>query len=657
MSSPRQAFVQLVFNLPVRGPFTYRVPEELGVVPGQRVMAPFGKRKLLGYAVGLLDSAPPELREVKEIIRVVDDAPLLTPTLLTLGEWIADSYLCSPGEAYATMLPSGREERDLDVPDVGASEGAAGPLVLSGEQEAALAAILGATPPCTHYLHGVTGSGKTEVYIRAALSALGEGRGVICLVPEISLTHQAVERFAAAVGAERVAVLHSGLTASERLTEWRRLLDGRARVAIGARSAVFAPIRDLGLIVVDEEQEGAYKSSSVPRYHARQVAMQRARVEGCRLVLGSATPSVEAYHYMGTGAISRLGLVERPAGGSMPRVSVVDMRREDGPLSRALVDAMRRVHASGGQSILFLNHRGFSYFFHCRSCDYEMRCKHCSVSLTYHKGRGQMVCHYCGFRAAPLTVCPACGSLDVGYSGFGTEAIEEDIARRLPDLVVRRLDTDVTRRRGELARALGAFREGKVHALLGTQMVAKGLDFPGVKLVGIVLADVGLQFPDFRAAERTFSLIVQVAGRAGRATPDGQVIVQTYRPNHEAIRLAAAGDLATFYKNELALRKELLFPPFSRLVRLVFRGEREEVVLAAAEEIGRALEGELRGKGEVLGPAECPLAVVAGKHRHHLIVRAAQLRPLVAAVRRALASRRPVTGLSIDVDADPVDLL
>jgi primosomal protein N' (replication factor Y) len=350
-------------------------------------------------------------------------------------------------------------------------------------------------------------------------------------------------------------------------------------------------------------------------------------------------------------------IVGRPAGGSMPRVTVVDMSREEAPLSRTLVDAMRRVHAGGGQSILFLNHRGFSYFFHCRSCGYEMRCRNCSVSLTYHKGRGEMVCHYCGFRAAPLEVCPECRSLDVGYSGFGTEAIEEEIARRLPDLVVRRLDTDAARRRGEIGRALRAFRDGSTHVLLGTQMVAKGLDFPGVKLVGIVLADVGLQFPDFRAAERTFSLIVQVAGRAGRSSPDGQVVVQTYRPNHEAIRLAAAGEITAFYEGELELRRELGFPPFSRLVRIVCRGPREEAVANAAEELGKRLRAELRPPGEVLGPVECPLAVVAGKHRHHLIARFSQPRPLIAAVRRALAAGRVAAGVTVDVDADPVDLL
>jgi primosomal protein N' (replication factor Y) len=318
---------------------------------------------------------------------------------------------------------------------------------------------------------------------------------------------------------------------------------------------------------------------------------------------------------------------------------------------------MRRVHDSGGQSILFLNHRGFSYFFHCRSCGYEMRCRNCSVSLTYHKARGVMVCHYCGFRSAPLESCPECGSLDVGYSGYGTELIEEEIARRLPELTARRLDTDVTRRRGELRKALRSFRLGTTHVLLGTQMVAKGLDFPGVKLVGIVLADVGLQFPDFRAAERTFSLIVQVAGRAGRFTPDGEVIVQTFRPEHEAIRRAAQGDIDGFYEAELALRRELGFPPFSRLVRIVFRGPDRSAVTRTAEQVARSLRAELSTRGEVLGPAECPLALVSGRHRHHLIARAPKVKPLVHAVRRSLEGRRWPRGVAIDVDADPVDLL
>ena len=649
-------FAEVVFDLPVSGPFTYRVPDGMSLVVGQRVSAPLGRRKLVGVATGFRSEPPAGITQIREILKPLESVALLTPALMTLGRWIAGTYLCSPGEAYAAMLPGGRRESVSDV-GLGEVDDPAGSHVLSAEQEKALQAILGSSTPSIHYLHGVTGSGKTEIYLRAARETLAAGGGVICLVPEIALTHQTVERFAAALGREAVAVLHSRLTPSQRLKEWVRLLEGRASVAVGARSAIFAPVRSLGLILVDEEHDGAYKSSSVPRYHARQVAMARARAEGCRLIFGSATPSVEAYHFMRTGLIQRHALLGRPAGGALPAVRIVDMRRETGPLSTALVDAVRAVHAARRQSILFLNHRGFSYFFHCRSCDYEMRCRNCSVSMTYHKGRSEMVCHYCGWKARPLESCPRCGSLDVGYSGYGTEMVEEEIRRRLPDLVIRRLDADAVRRKGQMESTLREFRAGGIDVLLGTQMVAKGLDFPGVKLVGIVLADVGLQFPDFRAAERTFSLIVQVAGRAGRVKPDGEVIVQTFRPDHDAVRLAVAGDLESFYVSELDLRRELKFPPFRRLVRLVFRGKDRPAVEGVARSVAARLLTELGPAGEVLGPAECPLAVVNRQHRQHIIVRTVHLRPALDAVRRALAATVTTRGVRVDVDADPVDLL
>ena len=449
------------------------------------------------------------------------------------------------------------------------------PLALSEEQASALDRIT-REPSGLEYLYGLTGTGKTEVFLQAAEATLAEGRSVIYLVPEIALTGQVVgggyERFG-----EKCAVLHSRLTPSKRLAEWRRILRGEATVVVGARSAVFAPVRRLGLIVIDEEHESTYKSGSAPRYHARQVAMRRGAVEGARVVMGSATPSVEAWSLMASGSVGRLPLTRRLAGGAPPEVEIVDMRLEGGPISRKLAEAVRASHAEGRQSILFLNRRGFSYFFRCGSCGGELRCPNCSVALTFHKDRDALVCHYCGYRAAPPSACPECGSLDVGWSGFGTERVEEEAARLFPDMRLRRLDADSTSKVGELEAALDDFREGRVDILLGTQMVAKGLNFPRVKTVGVVLADTSLNLPDFRAAERTFALVVQVAGRAGRFTPDGRVILQTYRPDSPVMRLGGGlrrrSLLRARARREARARLPALRPPRPRRVQVQGEGQ------------------------------------------------------------------------------------
>jgi len=644
--------VEVVFNLPVDRRFTYAVPAELELNTGHRVMAPFGSRKLLGCVVGRPTEAPAGVAVIKEILRRVDEQPLFDERLLGLAEWLAGMYLCSLGEALAAMLPGGRREAsevdELEWEPLPKQE-----VALSSAQALAVERISSAADGF-FYLYGVTGSGKTEVFLRTAAAVLARARGVIYLVPEIALTHQVVEVFAARFG-PTVAVLHSGLTPSQRLSEWRRVLDGEARLVIGARSAVFAPVRDLGLLVIDEEHEGSYKSGTTPRYHARQVAMHRAQAEKALLVMGSATPSLEAWHSIREGRLASFSLGERLSGGSMPAVRIRNLNGESVPLSRPLIAEIRRTHEAGRQTILFLNRRGFAYFFHCRSCGYEMKCRHCSVALTYHKQRGQMVCHYCGYRSSPVTACPECGSVDVGYSGFGTERIEEELARLFPDLTVRRIDTDAVRRKQTLRKALAEFKAGKIDILVGTQMVAKGLNFPGVKLVGIILADTGLRLPDFRAAERTFGLIVQVSGRAGRYHPDGTVEVQTYLPRDQTIRLAAQGKLEEFYGRELESRRELGFPPFTRLIRLVFRSRSADKSMQAAEEFARlfpASEGV-----EVLGPVECPLAVVSGNARTQVLLRSPEFRRVHAAARLAMDSFSPPAGVYTEVDVDPVSLL
>ena len=595
-----QRYAQVAFNIPVQKEFSYLVPAEAVCESGFRVIAPVGKRSLTGFVVSVSQTAPDGDYKLKELKRVIDTEALFGADQLSLARWISDMYLCSLGEALSVMLPAGRREKEIPEVAIDESPFEKKDISLSEEQEAGISRIMQRREGF-FYLYGITGSGKTEVFLRAAEKTLEEGRGVIYLVPEISLTHQVVEAIKSRFS-QGVAVIHSGLTPSQRLAEWRRIRKGEAPLVIGARSAIFSPIPDLGLVILDEEHEGSYKSGSTPRYHARQIAMRRCIDTHARLVMGSATPSAEAYHLMSSGRIERILLSRRLSGGSMPEIVVVDMKREKETISRLLVHEIHRTHREGRQTILFLNRRGFAYFFHCRTCGYEMKCGRCSVSLTYHKSRNQMLCHYCGFRAAPLEVCPECGSLDVGYSGFGTEKVEEDVIRLFPGLTISRVDTDSVKKRGSLAGILTDFRSGKIDILLGTQMVAKGLNFPGVKLVGIILADTGLQLPDFRAAERTFSLVTQVAGRAGRYMPDGKVIIQTFRPEHEAIRLAAEGNPVTFYERELETRDMLGFPPFSRLIRIVFRGKDLHQTVRSARDYSGKLEGFIASLGEISGP-------------------------------------------------------
>jgi primosomal protein N' (replication factor Y) (superfamily II helicase) len=653
-------YLEVLFDLPRLGALSYRNDESRSGSLGRRVVAPFGRREATGYVVGESGSCelPPE--QLKRITRCLDEEPLFDERSVELARWLAGMYFCGQGEALAAMLPQAKRESagrsaagsSIEVEEF---EIDSSPLELSSEQASALERIT-RNRSGVEYLYGLTGTGKTEVFLQAAEATVAEGRGVIYLVPEIALTGQVIEAAARRFGKD-CAVLHSRLTPSRRLAEWRRILRGEARVVVGARSAVFAPVRDLGLIVIDEEHEPSYKSGSAPRYHARQVAMRRGSTEGSRVVMGSATPSVEAWSLMASGRIGRLPLTKRLAGGAPPAVRIVDMRLETGPVSRALAESVRASHAEGRQSILFLNRRGFSYFFRCGSCGAELRCPNCSVALTYHKDRDSLVCHYCGYRAAPPKICPECGSLDVGWAGFGTERVEEEAARLFPDMRIRRLDADSTSKVGELEAALSDFREGRADILLGTQMVAKGLNFPRVKTVGIVLADTSLNLPDFRAAERTFSLVVQVAGRAGRFTPDGDVLLQTYRPDSPVIGLAARADAEGFYRLELEARRELGFPPYARLVRVVFRSKERGRAQAAAHGFSLLLQGLLPEGAELLGPAECPLGMVAGTIRWQLIARSPELGPLHRALAAALAGFKVPASVRLEPDADPVSLM
>ncbi|WP_319561503.1 primosomal protein N' [Marispirochaeta sp.] len=647
-------FIEVALNLPLNKTFTYKLPEDSVVSTGYRVEVDFRRRKVIAFVLSVSPDPPSGDFKVKEILRPLDDEPIFGESEVDLAQWTARRYFSSIGEVLGSMLPGGKKESSmpsiLPEDDVPISQ-----FELSDEQQKAVRAILD-TDTRPVYLYGITGSGKTAVFFSAARDVLQRGGGVIYLVPEISLTHQLVREAVARFG-DTVSVWHSRITPSQRLKEWKRIRSGEARLVIGARSAVFAPLEDLGLIIIDEEHENSYKSGSTPRYHARQIAMYRMKKSTAALVMGSATPSAEAAYLMEQGVLRTLHLTRRLAGGAPPAMKIVDMRGEKGIISAELSAALKNTLADKRQAILFLNRRGFSYFFHCKSCGYEMRCEHCSVSLTFHKSRGIMLCHYCGYQTRPVQVCPECGSLDVGYSGYGTEGIESEIASLFPEARVARVDTDSVSRKGSLKKNLADFKQGKLDILLGTQMVAKGLNFPGVRLVGIVMADTTLMLPDFRAAERTFALLTQVAGRAGRFHPDGEVLIQTYHNQSPAIQLAAEGRQNEFYRKELMVRNSLRFPPFARLIRILFRGKNREKVQDAADIFCSYMERDLPPGIDLLGPSEAPLAVISGNYRVHSILRGGDFSVLYDFCRFFLERVETPGGVYREVDVDPVNLL
>jgi primosomal protein N' (replication factor Y) len=488
------------------------------------------------------------------------------------------------------------------------------PLVLNPSQAAALGKITAAmdapspaasAPSSTFLLYGVTGSGKTEIYLQAIAHALEQGKGAIVLVPEISLTPQTVERFKARFSSGKlqtlVAVLHSHLSTGERHDEWHKIRQGRARIVIGARSAIFAPVEPLGLIVVDEEHEHTYKQEEAPRYQARDVAIMRGRMENAVVVLGSATPSLESYANCKKGKYTLLELPERVDDQKMPVVRIVDMRQaargDKGPpiFSPQLKEAITQRLERKEQTILFLNRRGYSTSLQCPKCGYVAECPNCSLALTYHRAEQKLSCHICGHSEKVPSVCPneKCRNPAIRFAGTGTQKVEAILGKLFPQARIQRMDADVMKRKEDYRRALGDFRAGKTDILIGTQMIAKGLHFPRVTLVGIIYADMALHQPDFRAAERTFQLITQVSGRAGRGDIEGEVFVQTFTPFHPAIQCSRHHDFVGFYEQEIEFREQLKYPPFSRVALLTLKGRNEGKVVFSAEHLKRELEKKL----------------------------------------------------------------
>ena len=793
--------------VPLDQPFTYELPETLRhrVKPGCRVLVPFGARKLTGVVLRCHDQAPEA--GIRQVLRLLDEEPVLEAELMALGRWIA-GYYCAPlGEVLRVMTPLAGELRRSKVYSLtdqgrdatrqltlGAAEESAAVRVLrwlegrplsgaalakkeptaervlkallkkglveaedvqadrdplrapssklrvefagrpegvklkkaerelvaylelhpgahnlaavetvvkhAGEAARALArgkllvvkpepVVLAGTqlwPTRTlnphqlsafqeirsglesekfhaYLLHGVTGSGKTEVYLNAIDTAVAMGRGAMLLVPEIALTPAMAGQFLDRFG-ERVAILHSAFTDAERAEQWRRIRDGQAGVVVGTRSGVFAPVRNLGLIVVDEEHDGSYKQEETPRYNGRDVALVRAQSAGACVVLGSATPSLETRYNAECGRYKPLELPERIEKRPMPAVELIDMReefletRKQAIFSRKLVEAVRARLEAGEQTMLLLNRRGFSSFVACRACGERIQCVNCALTLTYHQRDRRLLCHTCNYAERVPKVCPKCESDYLYFVGTGSERVEEELHREFPTARVARMDRDTVTGKRHYETILQGFRERAYDILVGTQMIAKGHDIPNVTLVGVVSADVGLGMPDFRAAERTFQLLTQVAGRAGRGDLPGVVLMQTLNPDHYAVRCAAAQDYGAFYAKEIQFRRAMRYPPFSALANVLLRSERQEEALEMSALAGQFLTPPPE-KMKVLGPAEAPVPRLKREFRYQLLIKAVSRKALHETLDglRQFALERKWSPTALVIDVDPLSLL
>jgi primosomal protein N' (replication factor Y) len=541
------------------------------------------------------------------------------------------------------------------------------PLPLTEEQRKAIIPILNSIEEKRHetfLLYGVTGSGKTEVYLQSIQRVLQDGKEAIVLVPEISLTPQMVNRFKGRFG-DQVAVMHSGLSAGEKYDEWRKIQRKEVKVVVGARSAIFAPFENLGIVIIDEEHETSYKQEENPRYHARDVAIERAGKYKCPVVLGSATPSLESFARAHKGVYQLLSLPKRMNNQSLPSVEIVDMREElregnRSMFSRVLLDKIKDRLEKKEQIVLFLNKRGHSSFVMCRDCGYVINCPHCDISLTYHRFNQQMKCHYCGYEASVPNTCPECESEHIRYFGTGTQKVEEELAKVLPEAKVIRMDVDTTSRKGSHEKLLDQFQEGHADILLGTQMIAKGLDFPNITLVGVLSADTMLHLPDFRSSEKTFQLLTQVSGRAGRHELEGEVIIQTYTPEHYSVELAGEQDYDKFYEREMMVRKIHRYPPFYYISLVTVSHEELMKAVSITEKITQYIQSRLSAESIVLGPVASPIPRINNRYRYQCLIKYKREPELGQALKKVLDNYQheiAAGGLAISVDLNPYILM
>ncbi len=754
MSTPEKTtaqlpkYVEAALPVPLRRVFTYRIPETMSesIKLGARLMLPFGRRSVTGYAVGLHTELPPDVEidesKIKDVIELTDEEPLITPEILTLTQWTADYYSSFWGEMLKASLPAGinservrpkrrkavrlidgglsdqtklltdQQQKIVDLlkasggemlftdvleqADANASPlntlakrgvvevyvqdvmrdplaGAALPVKddfeLTPEQQAALDSITTALTASETFksflLHGVTGSGKTEVYIRAMRFALDEGRSAMMLVPEIALTPVFSRRLRTVFGSE-VAILHSNLSVGERYDEWRRIRRGDARIAIGTRSAVFAPLENIGLVIIDEEHDPSYRQHESPFYNARDVGVMRAHLAGAVVVLGSATPAMESFFNAQTGKYTYLQLPDRIGGRGLATAELIDMREvfkrfgKDVALSPELLEAVTETHARGEQVIILLNRRGFSQFVLCRTCGETLKCPNCDITLTFHRGDNKLLCHYCNHREKSPKTCPHCQSEYLYFVGEGTENIADQLTKKFPEMRIARVDRDTMAHKGEMEDVLLKFAAGGLDMLVGTQMIAKGHDFPNVTLVGVISVDIGLGLPDLRSAERTFQLITQVAGRAGRGKKAGKVMIQTYYPDHYALRFAKEQDYLGFYNEEIKFRKRLAYPPFFVLASILIKHRDHPYASKMANILRRSLDTANREKtARILGPAPASLSRLKNEFRLQIILKGVSRRSLreILDIGLAEAEQNGCDLKTVNVEIDPVNLM
>lgn len=544
------------------------------------------------------------------------------------------------------------------------------PIKPNAEQTDAICAVTDTVEKGRHQtflLHGVTGSGKTEVFLQCIETVIKRGKSAIVLVPEIALTPQTVERFVSRFG-ERVAILHSRLSLGERHDEYKRILSGEVDVVVGVRSAVFAPLKNLGLIVMDEEHETSYKAENVPAYHARDIALLRAKQHKIPLILASATPSMESYFRTQNGEYKLLELTARANKNDMPDVEIVDLRRELAEGNRSVLSGRLKEEIAENlknkeQSILFLNRRGFSTFVSCRNCGYVVKCEHCNVSMTYHKNKNYLTCHYCGYTVKNLDTCPECGSRYIKHFGTGTQRVEEEVKELFPDATVIRMDVDTTGGKSSHQQILDKFANEKIDILIGTQMVAKGLDFPDVTLVGVLAADMSLNLDDFRAGERTFDLVTQVCGRAGRGNRRGRAILQTYQPESDVLMQAKEQDYKAFYNEEIMLRQSLNYPPYCDIISVLLTGNNEQALSAYAARMSNSLRMEFlnsRIQAEVLGPGPCSLSKINNKYRWRILIKCRankEIRTILRKIADIHDKRKESKWISVLIEQNPNSMM
>lgn len=658
--------------------YTYGVKDDAKI--GSKVYVPFARSRNLreAYVVETDEHSGDGLGKRLRYIEKVDDDVSLSEEMIRTALWMKKRYICRLIDAVNCFTPVGEKARRGQRKNPFAEEKGEPSSVkeLTLQQAQILQRIGEAAKAKKHrrfLLHGVTGSGKTEIYIRAAQQVLEQGRNVIVLVPEIALTGQIIDRFIGRFGSGKVAVLHSKLSLGERYDQWKKVrdgCDGDGQIVIGARSAVFAPLENIGLIVIDEEHETTYKSDHTPKYDTIEVALKRVQDKDNNgiLLLGSATPSVVSYQRAQEGIYELLELTERYNKVVLPEVSIVDMREELKRGNRSIISSelcskMKDTLEAGRQVILFLNRRGYSTFVSCRECGYVARCPGCGLSLTYHKTGGQAVCHYCGYHEPAPNKCPECGSKYIRYFGSGTEKLEEAVSDLFPEYAAERLDLDTVKRKGELTRKLKAFRSGKTRILIGTQIIAKGLDFRNVGLSGIVSADVSLNIPDFRSPERTFQLITQAAGRAGRGDSQGHVVIQTYSPEHYAVAFASQHDYKGFFETEKQLRAYMGYPPYSDLFQIVFTARMEDAAKDGAESWYKRIRGRMAREDQekVFPPQQAYLGKIKDIYRYSMLIkcpqgRRAEYSRIVAAVREEDIEKKKKDYTAI-VDINPYSFI